>query len=124
MATGNERRWQQRVASGERWDEEDAREALREWGSSGLSMYEFARRHGISSSQRLGWWRKRLSERERIVNPAVASSELAPLIPVTVAMSSGVTVEFGDVRVSISDPTTTPVSWVTELVKALRETSR
>jgi transposase-like protein len=43
-----------------RWTEEEAREVLREWRESGLSVAAFARRRGISA-MRIPYWDQRLS---------------------------------------------------------------
>ena len=43
-----------------RWTESEAREALEEFAAGGESAAVFARRRGIST-QRLGYWRRRLS---------------------------------------------------------------
>lgn len=73
-----------RKSGWKQWNANEAREALRTWRESGLTMSDFARRAGMSA-QRLSWWRKRL-------DAWAASSEVANevrLVPVVTSVASG-----------------------------------
>jgi hypothetical protein len=69
-----------RAAASSYWTEAEARGVLEAQEASGLSLGEFARRHGLRT-QRLRWWKSRLGkEREelsfvpvRVAEPPVAS---------------------------------------------------
>jgi transposase-like protein len=104
----NER--QHRKSGWKQWSAEEAREALRAWRDSGMSLNAFARRAGLSA-RRLSWWRKRLGEWAPASNGA---SELR-LVPVvtsvpgvvsatpaltTMRLPGGVVVEFDATQVS------------------------
>jgi transposase-like protein len=62
--TEDGRRWRQ-------WSEEQARAALEEFAASGESAAGFARRKGVST-QRLAYWKKRLSAAAKTEFVAVA----------------------------------------------------
>lgn len=102
-----------------RWSESEARAVLDDWRRSGLSLAEFARRRG-TSAQRVSWWRKRLPAP---AVPVPAGLEMAPLLPVELARAStaSVVIESGGVRVEVLDASTTPATWVVDLLCALRE---
>jgi transposase-like protein len=51
----------ERAAASNYWTEAEAQAVLEAWEASGLSVAEFARRHGLGS-QRLRWWKKRRAE--------------------------------------------------------------
>lgn len=59
-----------------RWTESEAREELRRYERSGLSLSAYARKRGVSI-QRLSWWRKRLGKQE-------AAPESLTLVPAVV----------------------------------------
>ena len=50
-----------RAAASNYWSEAEAQAVLEAWEASGLSVAEFARRHGLGP-QRLRWWKKRRAE--------------------------------------------------------------
>ncbi len=50
-----------RAAASNYWTEAEAQEVLEACEASGLSVAEFARRHGLGA-QRLRWWKKRRAE--------------------------------------------------------------
>ncbi len=50
-----------RVEASNYWTEAEAQEVLEAYEASGLSVAEFARRHGLGA-QRLRWWKKRRAE--------------------------------------------------------------
>jgi transposase-like protein len=50
-----------RAAASSYWTEAEAQAVLEAYEKSGLSMAEFARRHGLGP-QRLRWWKKRRAE--------------------------------------------------------------
>jgi transposase-like protein len=50
-----------RAAASSYWSESEARAVLEAYEASGLSVAEFARRHGLGP-QRLRWWKKRRAE--------------------------------------------------------------
>ncbi|QRK10889.1 transposase [Archangium violaceum] len=50
-----------RAAASSYWSESEARAVLEAYEESGLSVAEFARRHGLGP-QRLRWWKKRRRE--------------------------------------------------------------
>ena len=60
------------------WRADEAREALRAWQASGLSMGAFARQEGMSA-QRLSWWRKRLGD-WATSNGGVSELRLVPVV--------------------------------------------
>ena len=64
-----------RAAASNYWTEGEAQAVLEEYEASGLSVAEFARRHGLGP-QRLRWWKKRRAEQE---SPALS------FVPVHVA---------------------------------------
>lgn len=92
---------------GRRWDEADAREALKALSESGMSAPAFARQHGFSA-QRLRSWRPRLSE--SAAGPAASARLLVPLTvrgsaaptgaqaPVVVVRAGGAVMEIRDVE--------------------------
>jgi hypothetical protein len=55
------------------WTEDEAREALKAFEASGLTLAAFGRRAGIAAT-RLRWWRKRLGP----------SAAVAAMVPVTI----------------------------------------
>lgn len=65
-----------RAAASSYWSEAEAQAVLEACEASGLSVAEFARRHGLGA-QRLRWWKKRRAEE---VGPAALS-----FVPVHVA---------------------------------------
>jgi len=50
-----------RAAASNYWSEAEGQAVLEAWEASGLSVAEFARRHGLGP-QRLRWWKKRRAE--------------------------------------------------------------
>lgn len=52
-----------RAAASSYWSEAEAQAVLEAYEASGLSVAEFARRHGLGA-QRLRWWKKRRAEQE------------------------------------------------------------
>ena len=113
------------LPSRERWSEADARRVLAGWRASGLSLWGFARKHGLHG-QRLAYWRKRLSGGASLgqalvpmasLVPAVVVAELAepaePRVPestpAVLRLAGGVVVEL---------PRATP-GWVSALVDEL-----
>lgn len=60
-----------------RWTAEDARRAFARQATSGLSVWEFARREGVDP-QKLYWWRQRLTA----VTPRPAFVEISAPAPV------------------------------------------
>lgn len=104
------------LADGHRWDEGDARVALRAWRDSGLSGKQFAAKHGFNP-QRLFWWRKRLDDAEAVVEGArLIPAEIVGLAEsasraVVVRAPSGVTIELDSEVVS--------PSWVAALTREL-----
>lgn len=50
-----------RAATSNYWTEAEAQAVLEAYEASGLSVAEFARRHGLGA-QRLRWWKKRRAE--------------------------------------------------------------
>ena len=50
-----------RAAASNYWSEAEAQAVLEAYEASGLSVAEFARRHGLGA-QRLRWWKKRRAE--------------------------------------------------------------
>ena len=89
---------------------------IQEAETSGYSLAEFARQHGIAE-QTLYWWRKRLG-REAIADEAPA------LVPVEVR--DPVRMDVAQLEISVADdlelrlPINTPPAKVAELVTALR----
>ena len=67
-----------RAAASNYWTEAEAQAVLEACEASGLSVAEFARRHGLGP-QRLRWWKKRRAEEE---SPALS------FVPVHVAPPS------------------------------------
>jgi hypothetical protein len=118
----NERR--QRTSGWKQWSAEEAREALKGWRDSGMSLNAFARQGGLSP-RRLSWWRKRLGEwapardgaselRLVPVITSVATEEMRARPSMTMMrLPGGVVVEF-DTRV-------VSARWVAEVA---REVSR
>jgi hypothetical protein len=84
---------------GERWTQEDARRVLAAWQSSGDSLWAFSRRHGLQP-QRVGWWKKRLSEwrTSEAVRPAFAPAILVPpaSTPISIRLPAGPVIEVAD----------------------------
>ncbi|WP_257460869.1 IS66 family insertion sequence element accessory protein TnpA [Archangium lipolyticum] len=58
----------EKAAASNYWSEAEAQVVLKAQEASGLSVAEFARRHGLGP-QRLRWWKKRRAEE---ANPALA----------------------------------------------------
>ena len=73
-----------------KWTEVEARAALRACRRSGLSMAEYAKRHGIVA-QRLYWWSKKLGDSidEDVQLVPVEVNELKRGEPVLVMLRSG-----------------------------------
>ena len=53
----------ERAAASNYWTEAEAQAVLEAYEASGLSVAEFARRHGLGP-QRLRWWKKRRAEQK------------------------------------------------------------
>ena len=65
--------------------EQDARELLAEFSTSGLSLAAFARARGLHP-QRLGWWKTQLARRAAQPEPAPSELPAAPtFLPIHVA---------------------------------------
>ena len=98
------------------WSESTAREVLRAWRASGLSMRAFCAAHGLRA-QRLAWWRRRLGEWEQ----AGGVPKLVPVVvresPATVA---GVVVRLEGAVVEASSSEAVPAAWLGALARALR----
>jgi len=113
---------QERKGGWKQWTKAEARQTLAAWKKSGLPLATFAREQGIGS-ERLRWWRKRLSE----IAPAKRKKKAAAvqLVP---AMIDGPLADLGpEAAVSIRFPVTGPVveilnvrrvpaAWVSELL--------
>ena len=81
------RRWRQ-------WTDDEARGALQELASTGESAAAYARRKGVST-QRLGYWRKRLGEPTRTEFLPVTLAAVTPARWIEIA-AAGVTVRVGE----------------------------
>ena len=100
------------------WTVAEARAALEQMGASGLSVGEFARRHGVDAA-RLYRWRRRFSgERQQTRAVPVAAAPIIELRtaarradPVEIVLASGVTLRVAETI----DPTA-----LARLVTALR----
>jgi hypothetical protein len=109
--------WQEKLNSGERWTEDDARAAVNALRCSGESASAFARRHGMAV-QRLVWWRARL-----------VRSAGHKLVPVVVSGTSterptecgaAVVLHLGAVCMTIEDASRVSAGWVAEVLNGLR----
>lgn len=99
---------------GGRWTAEVAQQVLAAHEASGESLVRFARRQGVPV-QRLHWWRRRLSDWERL---ASAETALVPAI-IEGADRAAVKLRVGAVTLEVSDAGAVPASWLAELVRAL-----
>lgn len=103
------------------WTEEDARQILDEWRSSGTTLAAFARRRGIVP-QRLAWWRKRLGDRsgdERALAPAFVPLTVRPIE----REAAPATVEVNDrLRLELRTLDGASAAWVASLWRALSGT--
>jgi hypothetical protein len=100
-----------------RWSEADARAALDELAKTKETAVGFARRKGVST-QRLQYWRKRVS-----VSPtAGAPAFVAVTIPTAPVRRPEVEIHVGDIRIVV--PEACDVEQVACLVAALSRRSR
>jgi hypothetical protein len=99
-----------------RWNEDDARQLLREWADSGVNLHRFARERGITP-QRLAWWRRRLttgaSAPVSFVPATVTVGSIGAPGGVVVRLPDGIAIELGEVA-----PT-----WVAHLIRELARPS-
>lgn len=110
------------LGDGHRWDEADARAALKAWRSSGLSGKKFAEHHGFNP-QRLFWWKKRLQE-ERVA--AAADEERVRFVAAEVVggedafLATAVVRGRGGVAVEVDADSVSP-AWVAAVARELAE---
>ncbi len=115
---GKRTRKAERKSGWRQWTVEEARRALREWRASGEPLEAFARRRGWTS-QRLRWWRDRLSDWEE-AGPAEAA--LAPVVVTGELLTrpAAVTLRAGDLVVEVADVGAVPASWLSTFLVGLR----
>jgi transposase-like protein len=108
-----------------RWTERDGRRALAAWRRSGLSVSEFARRHGLNP-QRLSWWSKQLgqwSEGETIKKRRVAVATWVPAeVCVNTASSAAPMMVLrlpGGVAIEFAEPNAVPPGWIASVLSEL-----
>lgn len=106
---------------GGRWDATRARRALAAARRSGMSLSEFARRHGVNA-QRLSWWRWRLKggAKQRTAEPTSAVA----FIPAEVRGSAAVIVQLaGGVVLEVGETAAVAPRWIAELARELSRAS-
>lgn len=99
------------------WGPDDARRILDEWSRGGISLAEFARRHGYSV-KRLYWWRRRLATEPAELTalslvPATVTDEAAAGAAITIRLPNGIGIEA---------PRATP-AWIAAVVAELGRAS-
>ena len=98
-----------------RWTAAEAERVVEAWRESGQSMRAFADERGFNV-QRLGWWKKRLSEwagEERVARFAPAVIATSGGAHVSVRLAEGIVIEVAEVEA------VTP-AWLSALVSNLR----
>lgn len=120
----------QRLTSGElndlrgrRWSTEDARRVLASWSASGLSASAFGERHALAA-QRLGWWKKRLSDwGEGDESQAARTQHLVPAIvrgPAALPSAAPVAIRLGGgIVLEVTDTAVVGPAWIAAVVGAL-----
>jgi len=115
--------WQQALAEQRAWTKDEARHAVSAAEASGMSMAEFARKHG-GTAGRFQYWRKRLQQE----GAAVGVGRLLPVRVVEpgqarlVERAAGRVVLIDDrVRVEMEGM---PAEWVAAVIRFLRSSER
>jgi transposase-like protein len=81
-----------RAAASNYWTEGEAQTVLEAYEASGLSVAEFARRHGLTP-QRLRWWKKRRAEQKGPVLSFVPVHVTPPPSPEVQRAAGGASME-------------------------------
>ena len=81
-----------RAAASNYWTEGEAQRVLEAYEASGLSVAEFARRHGLGP-QRLRWWKKRRAEQKGPALSFVPVHVTPPPLPETQRAAGGASME-------------------------------
>lgn len=107
----------------ERWTEADARFVLGAQHSSGHSVLEFAREHGLIP-QRLWRWRSRLGEVSTMPEE-VEPLSFAPVVVTGLGRSAvAVVVRVGEIEVEVIDPSKVEPRWIVDLAEAATAAER
>lgn len=103
-------------AAARRWDETEARDALRELAQTGESRFAFARRTGVSP-QRIAYWQKKLELNVR------ATPAFVPVpLPARSSARPEIEIELGLVTIGVREGV--DVEYVARLVAALSSSAR
>ena len=97
---------------------ERMRSLIFEAETSGLSLAEFARQHGLSP-QSIYWWRKRLRREDEAAPQQLIPVDLCDTPPLVSAATTRLEIAIGD-DLELRLPIHTDVAVIAELVSALR----
>lgn len=100
-----------------KWTKLDGERLVAAWQESGLSITEFARRHGVHP-QRVQWWKRRIVG---VTNATkVGEPQSARFVPVIARRSAdsppAAIVRVGDVVIEVHEPSVVAPGWVAVVI--------
>jgi transposase-like protein len=108
-----------------RWTEEEARDAIAAWSSSGMTVCAYAQQLGITA-QKLYWWRQKIAARSPASSrPRASATAPPPFVPVQVRASlaaglgdAPIVITLGQLRVEVREVDAATAAWVGTLLSS------